>query len=133
MNREVFIELPVQRVECLECASVRQVNIPFTSPKRSYTKRFERYAWGLFRHMMIQDAARHLSVGWGTIKDIQARYLYRRFDKPKLSELRRIAIDEIYLGMHSGYPTIVMDLDSGAVVEVAEGNHAEALAPFWKR
>nr|VFK61638.1 MAG: hypothetical protein BECKTC1821F_GA0114240_106013 [Candidatus Kentron sp. TC] len=83
--------------------------------------------------MTIQDAARHLSVGRDTIKDIQARYLYRRFDKPKLSELRRIAIDEIYLGMHSGYPTIVMGLDSDAVVEVAEGNHAEALAPFWKR
>nr|VFK47992.1 MAG: zinc-finger of transposase IS204/IS1001/IS1096/IS1165 [Candidatus Kentron sp. TC]VFK50625.1 MAG: zinc-finger of transposase IS204/IS1001/IS1096/IS1165 [Candidatus Kentron sp. TC]VFK63807.1 MAG: zinc-finger of transposase IS204/IS1001/IS1096/IS1165 [Candidatus Kentron sp. TC] len=27
-NREVFIELPVQRMECLEYASVRQVNIP---------------------------------------------------------------------------------------------------------
>ena len=69
MNREVFIELPVQRVECLECASVRQVNIPFTSPKRSYTKRFERYAWGLFRHMTIQDVVRHPSVGWDTIDE----------------------------------------------------------------
>ena len=61
------------------------------------------------------------------------RYLRWRFDKPKLSKLKRIAIDEIYLGSRSGYLTIVMDLDSGAVVEVAEGKHAQALTSFWKR
>ena len=83
--------------------------------------------------MTIQDVAHYLSVSWDTIKDIQARYLHRRFDKPKLSKLKRIAIDEIYLGSRSGYLTIVMDLDSGAVVEVAEGKHAQALTSFWKR
>ena len=46
--------------------------------------------------MTIQDVAHYLSVSWDTIKDIQARYLHRRFDKPKLSKLKRIAIDEIY-------------------------------------
>nr|VFK43611.1 MAG: hypothetical protein BECKTC1821D_GA0114238_101713 [Candidatus Kentron sp. TC] len=44
---------------------------------------------------------------WDTIKDIQARYLHRRFDKPKPSKLERIIIDEIYLGTGSGYLTIV--------------------------
>jgi len=83
--------------------------------------------------MTIQDVARHLGVSWDTVKDIQVRYLHRRFDKPKLSKLKRIAIDEIYLGSRSGYLTIVMDLDTGAVVEVAEGKSAQALVPFWKR
>nr|VFK51052.1 MAG: Helix-turn-helix domain of transposase family ISL3 [Candidatus Kentron sp. TC] len=57
---------------------------------------FERYAWGLSRHMTIQDAARHLGVSWDTIKDIQARYLQRRFAKQKLRNLKRIAIPSIY-------------------------------------
>jgi transposase len=132
-SRTIFIEIPVQRVACLECGCVRQVNIPFSAPRRSYTKNFERYALDLSRHMTIQDVARHLRVGWDTIKDIQVRYLHRRFDKPKLTKLKRIAIDEIYLGSRSGYLTIVMDLGSGAVIEVAEGKHAETLVPFWKR
>nr|VFJ98694.1 MAG: Transposase [Candidatus Kentron sp. LFY] len=83
--------------------------------------------------MTIQDVAHYPSVSWDTIKDIQARYLHRRFDKPKLSKLKRTAVDEIYLDSRSGYLTIVMDLDNGAVIDVAEGKRTEALAPFWKR
>jgi transposase len=132
-NRSVLIELPVQRVECLACGAVRQVDVQFAEPRRSYTKSFERYALDLSRHMTIQDVAHHLQVGWDTIKDIQKRYLHRRFDKPKLGKLKRIAIDEIYLGKRSGYLTVVMDLGSGAVIEVAEGKDAAALNPFWKR
>ncbi len=50
-----------------------------------------------------------------------------------MGKLKRIAIDEIHLGRRSGYLTVVMDLDSGAVVEVAEGKEGAALEPFWKR
>nr|VFK22762.1 MAG: Helix-turn-helix domain of transposase family ISL3 [Candidatus Kentron sp. LFY] len=94
-RRESLI-IAVHRVECLKCGCVRQVKIPFASPRRSCTKSFERCALELSRHMTIQDVAHYLSVSWDTIKDIQARYLHRRFDKPKLSKLKRIAIDEIY-------------------------------------
>jgi transposase len=132
-NRPVLIELPVQRVECLDCGVVRQVDIKFANERRSYTKAFERYALELSRHMTIKDVARHLHVGWDTIKDIQKRHLHRRYCKPKLGKLKRIAIDEIYLGKRSGYLTVVMDLASGAVIEVAEGKSAASLNPFWKR
>ncbi len=132
-NRSILIELPVQRVECLDCGVVRQVNVTFAKERRSYTKSFERYALDLSRHMTIKDVAHHLHVGWDTIKDIQKRHLHRRYDKPKLGKLKRIAIDEIYLGSHSGYLTIVMDLASGAVIEVAKGKSAASLEPFWKR
>ena len=66
-------------------------------------------------------------------RTVLKRYLHRRFDKPKLRKLKRMAIDEIYLGSRSGYLTVVMDLSSGAVIEVAEGKSASALEPFWKR
>jgi hypothetical protein len=42
--------------------------------------------------------ARHLNVGWDLIKDIQKRFLKRRFARPKLGKLRQIAIDEISIG-----------------------------------
>ncbi len=132
-SRSVFIELPVQRVECLECGTVRQVNIQFAKKRRSYTKGFDRYAMDLSKHMTIQDVARHLNVSWDTIKDIQKRYLRRHFSRPKLRKLKRIAIDEIYIGKRGGYLTVVMDLSRGIVIEVAEGKNAAALDPFWKR
>jgi transposase len=132
-RKPVWLSLAVQRVQCLACGALRQVHIGFADPHRSYTKSFERYALELSGRMTIQDTARHLGVSWDTIKDIQKRYLKRRFSKPKLTRLKRIAIDEISIGKGHRYLTVVLDLDSGAVVFVGDGKGAEALEPFWRR
>ena len=42
----------------------------------------------------------------------------RVFSKPKLRHLKRIAIDEISIGTGHRYVTIVLDLESGAIVHV---------------
>src|SRR3954468_20694752 len=132
-SRATFVVLPVPRVECQACGVVRQVKIPFADPRRSYTRSFERYALELGRRMTIRDVARHLGVGWDVIKDIQKRDHSRRFAKPKLKHLRHIAIDEIAVAKGHRYLTVVLDLDSGAVVFVGDGKGAKALKPFWKR
>lgn len=127
----VFLKIP--RVQCLACQVTRQVAVPFADPQRRYTHAFERYALELSAHMTIQDVARHLDVGWDTIKDIQKRHLQQHYSKPKLRKLRQIAIDEIAVGKGHRYLTVVLDLVSGAVVFVGEGKGADALLPFWKR
>ena len=55
-------------------------------------------------------------MSWDVIKDIQKRYLKKHFGKPKLRHLERIAIDEISIGKRHKYPTVVLDIDAGAVV-----------------
>jgi transposase len=132
-GKPVAVLLAVPRVECPACGVVRQVPLNFADPRRSYTRAFERYALDLSRHMTIQDVADHLQVGWDMIKDIQKRYLQRRFQNPKLAKLKQIAIDEIALGKGQRYLTVVLNLETGAVVFVGQGKGAEALEPFWKR
>jgi transposase len=132
-SRATFVVLPIPRVECQACGAVRQVKIPFADPRRSYTSSFERYALELSRRMTIRDVALHLGVGWDVIKDIQKRDLSRRFAKPKLKHLRYIAIDEIAIGKGHRYLTLVLDLETGAVVFVGDGKAGDALKPFWKR
>jgi transposase len=83
--------------------------------------------------MTIKDVADHLGITWDVIKEIQKRNLQRRFGKPKLKHLRQIAIDEISVGKGHHYVTVVLDLDSGAVVHVGDGKGGAALEPFWKR
>jgi transposase len=132
-SRATFVILPIPRVECQACGVVRQVKILFADPRRTYTSAFERYALELGRRMTIRDVAKHLGVSWDVIKDIQKRDLSRRFAKPKLKHLQRIAIDEISIAKGHRYLTVVMDLESGAVVFVGDGKGADALKPFWKR
>jgi transposase len=127
------VALPIPRVECLACGAVRQVKVPFADSRRSYSSSFERYALELGRRMTIRDVAVHLNVSWDLIKDIQKRDLSRRYSKPKLKHLRHIAIDEIAVAKGHRYLTVVLDLESGAVVFVGDGKGADALKPFWKR
>jgi len=132
-KQPTFIQFKVPRVFCFSCGKVRQVKIAFAEPKKHHTRAFERYALELSQLMTIQDVADHLVIGWDVIKDIQARHLQRKFGKPRLHNLRQIAIDEIHVGKGHRYLTIVLDLLSGAVVFVGDGKGVDALAPFWKR
>ena len=132
-NRPVWLVWAVPRVECRACGVVRQVKIDFADARVSYTRAFERYALELSRLMTIKDVAMHLGISWDVIKEIQKRNLQRRFGRPKLKHLKQIAIDEIATGKGHCYVTIVMDLESGAVVHVGQGKGGDALKPFWKR
>jgi transposase len=118
---------------CHDCGKTRQAAIGFADPRRTYTKSFERYVLELSQHMTIKDVAEHLGVSWDVAKDIQKRYLHKKFAKPKLKHLRQIAIDEISTGKGHRYVTIVLDLESGAVVHVGEGKGGDSLLEFWKR
>jgi transposase len=132
-GKRVELEARIPRLACLDCGAVRQAVIGFAEPRRTYTKSFERYALELSRYMTIKDVACHLGISWDVIKDIQKKYLHRRFAKPKLKHVKQIAIDEISTGKGHQYVTIVMDLESGAVVHVGQGKGGDALTPFWKR
>ena len=132
-KKPVWIALGIRRAYCPACELVRQAKIGFADPRRTYTRGFERYALDLGRHMTIQDVSLHLGVSWDVIKDIQKRNLKKRFSGPKLNHLKQIAIDEISIGKGQKYLTIVLDLESGAVVFVGDGKGSDALLPFWKR
>ena len=132
-KKTAFLNLTIPRVECRDCGLVRQVNITFADRRRSYTRAFERYVLELSGMTTIQDIAKHLDVGWDMIKDIQKRYLMRRYTKPKLKHLRLLAVDEIAIAKGHRYLTVVLDLESGAVVFVGDGKGSDSLKPFFKR
>ena len=132
-SRPVWIELVVPRIGCKACGAVRQAEVGFALGQHRYTKRFARYVLELARCMSIWDVARHLGVSWNLVKTIVKAELKRRFRRPRLGHLRRIAIDEISIGRGHRYLTVVLDLETGAVVFVGDGKGSDALDPFWKR
>ena len=81
----------------------------------------------------MKDVAELVGLGWDAVKDIQKRHLTRRYRRPRLRGVRRIAIDEISIGKGHRYVTVVLNLDTGVVLFVGDGKGAEALTPFWRR
>jgi transposase len=132
-SKRVFLDYEVQRLECRRCGKIRQEKLGFADPRFSYGHAFERYALDLSKHMTIQDVARHLGISWDAIKEIQKRDLTRRFSRPCLKNVKRIAIDEISVLKGHRYLTVVLDMDTGAVIFVGDGKGSDALDPFWKK
>lgn len=131
--KPVWLAVDVPRVQCRDCGCIRRIDINIAEPRRWYTRAFERFALTLTRMMTMLDVANLLGIGWDGVKGIFKRHLQRRFARPRLSELKYIAIDEISVRKGHKYVTLVMDIKSGAVVFVGDGKGADALVPFWKR
>jgi transposase len=129
----VWLEVAVPRLLCGACGRLRQLRLSFASARVGYTRAFARFIVTLAQSMSLLAVARFLRVNWDLVKGIVKRHLHRRFGRPPLGQVRRLAIDEINLGRKIGFWTIVMDLDSGAVLYVAEGRKGAALEPFWRR
>lgn len=132
-RKPVFLELAVPRLFCWSCHAMRQPALRFADPKKRHTRSFARYVLDLSQFMTLTDVARHLGISWDTVKEIQRQRLMSRYSKPKLKHLKQLAIDEISIGKGHRYVTVVLDLESGAIVFVGRGKGADSLAPFWKR
>ena len=131
-TRPVTVFADVPRIECHDCGREPVLPVPFADPRKSYTRGFEQMVLMLRESMTLKDVAQYLGISDWTVRDIEKRYLKKHFDKPPLKHLRHIAIDEISTKKGHTYLTLVMDLESGAVVFVGKGKGAEALKPFWR-
>jgi len=132
-DRVTWLVASIPRTECRDCGCCRQINTGFSDPRRTYTRAFARYVLELARRMTIKDVASHLCVSWDIVKDIQKRHLRRHYSRPSLKDVRQIAIDEISIGRGHRYLTVVLDLETGAVLFVGDGKSGDALTPFWRR
>jgi transposase len=128
-----WLIITIPRVECRACGVVRQIRLSLSEERLSYTRAFARYVLELSRLMTIKDVAEHLAVSWDIVKDIQKSYLAKHYAQPALKDVKQIAIDEICVGRGYRFLTIVLDLDSGAILFVGKGKKAESLRPFWRR
>jgi transposase len=82
--------------------------------------------------MTVTDLAAVTGLGWDTVKNIIKARLEKDYGHPRLKELKRLSIDEIYFGRRKKFYTLVIDLDSGRIVWVAKGRGGEALHQFWR-
>lgn len=132
-NRKQFVVLRGHRQECAICGATAREPIPFAEGSKRYLKTFGRFVVELCRLMPIKYVAWHLGVSWDLVKEIYEEHLQKRFAKRRLVRIRYIAVDEFATHKGQRYMTVVMDLETGAVLHAAEGRGAAALVPFLER
>ncbi len=105
---------------------------PFAPAYAWYTYSLQRLVESLWGMMTVTDLAAVTGLGWNTVKNIIKSRLEKDYGHPQLRPLQRLSIDEIYFGRRRKFSTLVIDLDTGQIVWVAQGRGGEALGPFWR-
>jgi len=83
--------------------------------------------------MTISDVSRIFKLSWDEVKNIDMKYLAKRYKRPPLKNLRIIGVDEIALKKGHKYLTIVVNLEKGEVVYVGKGRSQDTLETFFYR
>jgi len=131
-RHQAWLYLVVHRLECRNCGALSWPHLPFTGPRLSYTRSFERLVLELLKFTTIAACAFFLWTGWDLIKDIHRRALERKYRHIRLKDVRYIAIDEFSIRKGHVYMTIVIDLASGRILHLAEGKGGESIVAFLK-
>ena len=116
----------LHRLLCRHCGALMLEPLLLSFPKKHWTKNLGRYIVDLLRRSTVEDVARHLGMSWDTVKDIHKWALTMR----KIDHLSHLGVDEIAVRKGHSYLTVVIDLDTGQVVWVAEGRKSSSLEPF---
>ncbi len=132
-RRKVFLAVHLHRISCQCCGSLKLEPLLLSFPKKRWTKSLGRYIVELLRRATVEDVARHLGMSWDTIKDIHVWALKLKYKKRRIKHLRYLGVDEIAVHKGHRYLTVVMDLETGQVVWVAENRDSSSIEPFLKR
>ena len=130
---KTFVEMKIQRVKCSDCGCIKNEDVDFAKGKRRHTAAFANMVIDLSRFATIQDIAWFLDVSWDMVRNIQMEFLQKEYGSPDLSNLRYISIDEFATHKGQVYKTIVVDLETGRIVFVGDGNGKASLEEFWNK
>jgi transposase len=83
--------------------------------------------------MTLLDVAGWFDLSWGTVKAVVKARLEKDYKRIGYRKVKRIGIDELYLGKTHKFITLVSDLDSGRIIWVGIGRGGDALREFWRR
>ena len=128
----VYVTMKTPRVKCLDCGSRTWHQPTFAHGQRQITKRFEEFLEAWLSRLTIQDVVQMFGVSWNTVCEIDIRRL-KKLSRPGLKGLKRLAIDEVYLGKQHKFVTLVVDLHTRAVISVAPGRGLAGLQGIFLR
>ena len=130
-NRQLYVEYYRQRIKCSDCGVLSE-HLRFADDYSHYTRRFERYVFELCRMMTVSDVAKHLQLSWDVVKEIEKKYLKKKYKKPNYKNIRFIAVDEISIGKHHKYITVVLNLETGQILYIGKDRKRTSLDAFFK-
>lgn len=129
---ETYLHARVPRVRCDE-HGIRQVRVPWAESKSRFTLLFERFAIDVLVETDVLGAARILGISWDEAHGIMTRAVERGLARREHVVPEYAGIDEKSIARGQRYATVVCDLKTGHVLEVAPDRTRESVLRCFGR
>ena len=125
----VVIEL--YRVRCPDCG-IKAEKVALLPSKAPFSKRFEEAVGQACESAAVRRVARQFGLAASTVRAIDLRYLQRWAQERRRPALRRMGVDEIYLGKKQKFLTVVTNLETGEPLWFGGERKKETLDEFFR-
>ncbi len=126
---QIFIHAAVPRVKCDEHGVVSAA-VPWARTRSTFTWRLEFRALALCRMLSVTEVAEILGVIDHRLLRMLGHYASRIRDQISMVGVTRVGVDETASRRGQRYITVFVDLDTHAVLYVAEGRSHETVLAF---
>ncbi|MEQ1735634.1 MAG: ISL3 family transposase [Rhodoglobus sp.] len=112
---------------------IHQVRVPWAEPGSGFTALMEAVVINWLRSLAsIKAVAEQLRLSWDEVDGIMSRAVARGLARRKTVEVRQIGVDETSFQRRHEYVTIVIDLETGRVLHVADDRKRSSLDTYFR-
>ncbi len=126
----VVIEL--YRLRCSNCG-LKSEKVPLLPSKAPFSKRFEDAVGLACESAAARRVAQQFGLSASTVRAIDLRYLERWSQSRRKPALRKMGVDEIYLGKKQKFFTVVSNLETSEPLWFGQDRKKETLDEFLEK
>ena len=121
-----------RKIKCPKCGAIKveQLNITDAGGP-GITNRMANYIYNLCKKITVNEVANHLNLDPKTVKTVEKEFLEKKFGETDYSHSGYLAVDEISIGEHHQYMTVILDFNTGRVIWTGKDRKAETLDNFF--
>lgn len=133
-GKEVYLYITARQYVCKDCNRHFYEQFHFVDQKESVTKRYAECLYDLCQGIELQYIVVRQNLCWQTVNRIFQSYAKREVRALKgFEKVSRIGIDEIALKKgHTDYVAVIVDLDTGQVLDLLEDRSKQSLICYFK-
>jgi transposase len=110
---------------------VNQIGINFADKHSLYTAPFENIVIDKLKSATVISVAHDMDLSWDAINNIRKRAVARGLARRKKIEVKALGIDETSRGSHYDFISVLLDHETGNVIDVLDGKNADCVIQWF--
>lgn len=133
-GKEVYLHLTCRQYVCKDCNRHFYEQFSFLEAKETVTRRYGERLYDLCRGIELQYVVVRENLCWQTVNRIFQKHGQKQIHQHSaFASVTRLGIDEIALKKgHKDYLAVIVDLDTGQVLDLLEERSKQALINYFK-